>query len=787
MDHLAAMLGTIVTAPGLGTAQGYGTPSMFLETAGFLAAAGASNMLATMATAISASIILIVLARQTNMPAIVLLLFGGVILGPEGLGIVQPASLGDGLLVLVSLAIGLILFEGGLTLELDGYLAASGIIRKLLTVGVAITWLGTAAAVTFVLGLPFSIALLAGSLVIVTGPTVIGPLLKRIRIHPRLNHILHWESVLIDPIGVFIAILCFEWISGLSGEVALANFGIRVLLGVGLGIAGGLATDQLIRRRVIPEDMVNVFALAAAVLIFQLAEMMRTEAGLLAVTVAGFVLGLKNPIELKQIRRFKSEITDLLIGVLFILLSARLELDQFAAFGYRGLILLGIVIFMVRPANVIVSAIGYDLNWREKLFLSWMAPRGIVAASMASLFALRLADDPSMADAQFIETFTYSVIVATVILQGFTAGPLARLLKLKAPAPTGWLIVGAHALGRRIARFISEAAKLPVLLIDTNAKAVADAQRLRVPSFVADARDSTLQQREDLQPMGNLLALTDNEDLNMLLCQRWADTFGRSHVFRWSPSTASDGEDRPGTGIWQHLPKPSLLSAELLRGESAVFEFEKLQTEQHAYGSLLAYCTKEQLHLQARVADKLSGLVKPGKPAPKSSKAELDKVTAALYLRREADYLTRSLRSELVFQLDVNSQGELFSEMIDAMVGIAPKLDRDSTLRELREREQSFPTALGHGIAVPHAYSGMLDSRLCAVGQLRKGIEFGAADGQSVRLVFLLISPQGDPEGHLATMAEIARMVVDPVMRERLLNAASPAELLSLIRSFEPR
>ncbi len=735
-----------------------------------LAASETLPILHTMVAAIGGGIFLMILAHRLRISAIVMLLLGGVVLGPQGFGIVQPEKLGqDVLLVIVSLAVGLILFEGGLTLNREGYRAASGVILRLLTVGVLVTWFVTAAAVHWIGGVDARLAMLAGSMVIVTGPTVIAPILKRIRIHPRLNHILHWESVLIDPIGVFVAILWFEWLSG-QGSGALAGFGGRVFIGMLIGVVGGLLIDAAIRFRVIPEDMTNVFALASAVLVFGAAESFYTEAGLLAVTVSGFVLGLRNPIEVKQIKRFKSELTELSIAVLFILLAARLEIEQFKAFGWTGVLLLLVVLFVVRPANVFVSSLGFKLNWREKAFLSWMAPRGIVAASMASLFSLRLVE-MDYPNAKFIETFTYSVIAATVILQGFTAGPLASLLNLKAATPTGWLIVGAHALGRRVANFLQKKAERTVILLDSNGKAVSEARREGMTAFVGDARDESIQEREEMQPIGNLLALTDNVDLNLLLCQRWEETLGRDHVFLWSPATQKLEADHAGRVIWSKLPRPSLISGELARGETAVLERDMLRRGWSNLGTpILTFIGGQEEFGPNDVPE-----------------TESDAKSPTLYLRREADYLSRSLRSELVVKIAVKDQAELFGELVKRIVDFHPTVNRERTIEELLERERSFPTTLGHGVAIPHAYANELDMRVCAVAQLEQPIPFGAADGQDVHLAFLLLSPKGDPEGHLATVAEIARLVSDEEIRKKILAIDDPEQLFLLLRGLQNR
>ncbi len=725
------------------------------------------TMLQTVVVALSGGVLLIMLSYWLRVPAIVVLLPGGVLLGPMFLNIVRSETLGSGLNVLISLAVAIILFEGGLTLNVQRYREASGVIRRILTVGVVTTWMGTALAIWMIVGLDLNQSILAASMVIVTGPTVITPLLKRIRVTPRLHTILHWEGVLIDPIGVFIAILWFEWISGGQGQTVIAQSALRVLYGLGIGIAGGLAAAQAVARRLAPEHLVNVFTLASAILIFGLAELFASESGLLAVTVAGLVVGLQKPAELKQIQQFKSELTDLAIGMLFVLLAARLEFSQFAQFGAAGVASVAAVMFLVRPLNVLLSTAGFDLNWREKAFLSWMAPRGIVAASMASLFAIRLGQ-AGVPNARFVETFTYSVIVATVLLQGFTAGPLSRWLGVHAPPATGWLIVGAHAFGRRVARFIREAAGVQVVLADTNTRSIFAAREEGLPAMAIDARDTAeLPERYDMQGVGNLLALTDNQDLNQLLCQRWSDVMGRTHVYRWSPTPRQEEiEGSAGRPVWTHLPKPSLVSAELSRSESSL---RTVANGPRGEGALAVVVGNE---------------VRLDPPPPdKPDKTEL--FTSALYLTREADYLARSIHPTLVMRLEAEGLEALLGRLVDRIVQLIPAVPRDETVRELLERERTFPTLLGHGVAVPHTYCRKLDTRMCAVGQVPGGMEFKAG-AEPVHLVFLLLSPPGDPEGHLATIAEIARMMLHEETRERMKAAQSEAELLEIIRHYDP-
>jgi NhaP-type Na+/H+ or K+/H+ antiporter/mannitol/fructose-specific phosphotransferase system IIA component (Ntr-type) len=689
---------------------------------------------------------------------------------------VQPDELGAGLRVIVSLAVGLILFEGGLTLEIEGYRSAPTMIKRLLTIGVLTTWLGGALVIMLVLDVAPRNALLAASLVIVTGPTVVAPLLRRIQVAPRLHGILHWEGVLIDPLGVFIALLCFEYVvSGESGLGVLGNLGARLAAGIGYGVAGGALITWLLRRKIVPEDMVNVFALAGAVLIFGLGEWTRPEAGLLSTTVAGFVFGLTGPVHVKQVRQFKADITDLLIGTLFILLSARLTLDQFADFGARGVLIVAIMMLVVRPVSVALCSWGLDLSLRERAFLAWVAPRGIVAASMASLISISMAARPGAAtDAgRLVESFTYSVIVATIVFQGLTAGPLARVLGLKRPEPVGWLIVGAHAVSRRLAWFLARAAQVPVLLVDTNTRAVREARAEKLAALAADARDVALQERPEFQGVGRVLALTDNEDLNVRLCQIWGEVLGPDRVFRGNPTGAEpvrgDGADARAAGrvVWPRCPKPSILSGEIQRREARLVEVEGRRRDLESSGIPLAAVIDGRLVIDPREALEQAGEAS---------------VIRGLYLERRADYLGRAVRPELVTTITAGSVPEMLRRMVDLVSALAPKLPAEEIHEELREREAAFPTALGHGVAVPHAFSSVITERLCAIARLPEGLDVGAADGEPVRLVFLLISPAGDPEGHLATLAEIARLVFDEHVRTRLIEAPSPTEVVRIVR-----
>lgn len=732
--------------------------------------------LQTLAISIVAGVSLVIFSHKIKVSAIVLLLVGGVLLGPEVLGFVQPNTLGENTLrSIISLAVALILFEGGLSLNLAGYKQASQVIRRLLSVGVLITWFATSAIIWLLFRNEFGesairMSLLASSLVIVTGPTVIAPLLRRIKIKQNLHDILHWEGVLIDPIGVFIAILTYEWITGTGGvQEALWLFAERLAAGLIVGILCGLAADWLIRKKLVPEDQTNIFIIAVGLMVFAIDDWLIPESGLLGVVVAGLVLGWRRPGPLRQIKEFKAEITDLLIGTLFILLAAQLDFDDFRTFGLKGVLAVLAVMFVVRPLNIFACTAGSTLTFRDRLFLSYVAPRGIVAASMASLFAITLQDPNS----SFLVTFTFSVIAFTVLLQGATSGQFAKILKLQLPPPKGWLIIGAHPLARRVAKFLIERGKLTCVLVDSNRKAIAEAQSEGLNAVSADARDPGIEDRYELRGVGNVLALTDNEELNVIICQRWYPIVGREKVYRWGSGRATGDEthEQPGIVVWKNLPKPSLLAGEIARGEASL-----LRTT-HNSGGVPENTPVVLVQSGTATLDPTAG----GREEKLQQPGEL------LVLKREADYLAKSLRPELVVRLEgVTTRDKLFEELIARVTQVEPMVPREEMISELQEREKAFPTALGHNVAVPHAYCGTLNRRICAIASLPAGIDFDAPDNEPVHLAFLLISPKGDPEGHLATIAEIARIVADVKLRERLLKAPEPGDIYALISTWKP-
>ena len=656
-----------------------------------LAVGNSQGALWALCFAVGAGCLLTVLARRLHLPTIVLLLFGGFALGPEWLQVLQPNALGDFLPVIVSLAVGLILFEGALTLDLKEFKQTSTVIKRLLTIGVLITWLGSALTAYMVFDTSPAFSLLMGSLIIVTGPTVIVPLLRRIRVQQKLASILHWEGVLIDTIGVFTAILCFEWVVEGGGAVAIPSFLIRVASGAAIGLIGGYSIYWVMKRNWVPDNIVNAFALASAMLIFGATELIKPEAGLLSVTIAGLIVGIKKPRQLREIKAFKAEIVDLLIGMLFLLLVARLELQQFIDFfKLGGGWVLFSVILIIRPLSIAASSYGTDLKLRQKALLSWVAPRGVVAASMASLFALSLsAKENQVGDPALLESFVYSVICATVLIQGLSAGMFAKLLGLQRPAPNDWVVIGAHHFGRELARRLMRKDEQHVLLLDTNARNIALAKKEGLPALNRDGMEAEklYENEQALFGAGYVLALTDNVELNQILMQRWAKELDNEKVFGWIPlDSPTEADQLTGQGVFGDLSRPAVIGSELLQGESS---FETVKWEE---GKSLASGDWHPLFI--RRGKQLRAI--PHDAVLKEMVKGEDEV---ICLRRSEGFLLRALYSGGFINTECENIESLYQLLAKIAAKQLPSSTEEQILENLEEQGRVFPAFLGHGIA----------------------------------------------------------------------------------------
>ena len=737
-----------------------------------LAVGNSQGALWALCFAVGAGCLLTVLARRLHLPTIVLLLFGGFALGPEWLQVLQPNALGDFLPVIVSLAVGLILFEGALTLDLKEFKETSTVIKRLLTIGVLITWLGSALTAYMVFDTSPAFSLLMGSLIIVTGPTVIVPLLRRIRVQQKLASILHWEGVLIDTIGVFTAILCFEWVVEGGGAVAIPSFLIRVAGGAVIGLIGGYSIYWVMSKNWVPDNIVNAFALASAMLIFGATELIKPEAGLLSVTIAGLIVGIKKPRQLREIKAFKAEIVDLLIGMLFLLLVARLELQQFIDFfKLGGGWVLFSVILIIRPLSIAASSYGTDLKLRQKALLSWVAPRGVVAASMASLFALSLsAKENQVGDPALLESFVYSVICATVLIQGLSAGMFAKLLGLQRPAPNDWVVIGAHHFGRELARRLMRKDEQHVLLLDTNARNIALAKKEGLPALNRDGMEAEklYENEQALFGAGYVLALTDNVELNQILMQRWAKELDNEKVFGWIPlDSPTEADQLTGQGVFGDLSRPAVIGSELLQGESS---FETVKWEE---GKSLASGDWHPLFI--RRGKQLKAI--PHDAVLKEMVKGEDEV---ICLRRSEGFLLRALHSGGFINTECENIESLYQLLAKIAAEHLPSSTEEQILEDLEEQGRVFPAFLGHGIAIPHLYCENLDYRICFIAHLKEGLTI-PGQNEAIDFIFFIISPEGDTEGHLATLAEIAKNCRRERLRKQIKSAESVDDVVAAI------
>lgn len=453
-------------------------------------------MVITVVSGISAQ----VLADYFKVPAIVFLLLLGILVGNDILGLVHPNLLGDGLEVIVSLCVALILFEGGLNLELREIGQVSGSIRNLVTIGTLITLIGGGMAAHWLSEFPWPIAFLYASLVVVTGPTVVGPLLKQVSVDRRVAALLEGEGVLIDPVGAILAVLVLNIVqSGTPDPVNLfQQLIIRLAIGLIVGVLGGILLGWSLRyASFLSEDLKNLVALAAVWGLYDLSEVVTSESGLMTAVVAGIVVRFVGVPEMRQLLRFKSQLTMLSVSVLFILLAADLSLQSIVALGWGSLLTVLVLMLLVRPLNVWLCTLNSSLNWRQKLFVSWIGPRGIVSASVSSLFAIILTQR-GINGGDSIKALVFLTIIMTVVVQGLTARWVANGLGITSSAAKGAVIVGSNPMSRLIGRLFQQRGE-SVVIIDTDAEACELAKEEGLRVYQSSALDTNVLEEAGLE------------------------------------------------------------------------------------------------------------------------------------------------------------------------------------------------------------------------------------------------------------------------------------------------
>ncbi|MDA0577449.1 MAG: cation:proton antiporter [Verrucomicrobia bacterium] len=513
----------------------------------------------TLAGALALTLLCAALSRRLRVPSIILFMLAGLCMGQFGLHLIRPENLGQTWEFLLMLGTEIVLFAAGLCLPPRGYRETTWETRGILTSGVLITW--GLVALTLRLLIPahsWSFCLLCASLVLSPGPAVIAPLLQRLHLRQRVHHVLYWESVLCDPIGAVLAILCFH-IACLSAGDTTATVTPLIYHSIAsalLGIVGGRLLAAFLRLPGLSGGGAPVALLAGAVVIPATSDYLMPGSGLLSALVAGLALGRQKLPTVLTVRRNRALLMESIAGPVILLAAAHFSTEHARILGWRGLLAILVVLLVVRPLNVFLSTAGGSLRTGDKLFLSWLAPRGVVPAVLAAAFAMQYAGAGASAETtRFMEAFVF-VLIAASVAQGLSAGIVGRRLDVLDPHPTGWLIVGGHMLGRQVAAFIRDSG-LQVVIVDEDAQAVAAARRERQRAITGSALAIALEDHPELYGVGHLLAITDSSERNLRICRRFAEERPDWKLYRWAEkeSTAESAgpPPPPGQPVWTLL------------------------------------------------------------------------------------------------------------------------------------------------------------------------------------------------------------------------------------------
>lgn len=549
-------------------------------------------------------------AWKFKIPAILPLILIGLFVGPiaaeflseDGTKWIEPIwngekglFPGEGLYYFVSLAISIILFEGGLTLKRNEIKSVGPAITKLITLGAAITFFGAAIVAHYLFNLSWELCFLFSGLIIVTGPTVITPILRNIPLKKDVSTVLKWEGILIDPIGALVAVLVFEFISvgGDSGftKTALLEFGKILLFGTTFGFTFAHALAFAINKNLIPHYLLNVVSLSTVLLVYVESDLFAHESGLLAVVVMGMVLGNNKLDNIKELLYFKESLSVLLISILFILLAANMNMDDLMLlYNWNTLILFLIVVFVIRPIGVFLSTAGSKLQLNEKLFISWVGPRGIVAAGIASLFGSKLLKN-GVDGAEYITPLVFMIVLGTVLFNATTARLFAKVVGVFLTKSEGILIVGASEISRLIGQYLLSNGR-HVVLIDSNQSNLDKAKELGLETMNANVYSDTLTDNIELNDVGYLMALTANSDINKYVINKFKDSFGENGTFRLVTTTEmNDAQNNPKEGLFSHTDDYYTLN-EVARNHPNIHEI-KLDSKEH-YSQLLEITEKNK-------------------------------------------------------------------------------------------------------------------------------------------------------------------------------------------------
>lgn len=548
-------------------------------------------------------------AWRLKLPAILPLIIIGLLVGPfstlytgDGSKLIEPVwngtsglFPGEMIYYIVSLSISIILFEGGLTLKRSELSNVGPVISKLITLGSIVTFFGAGIASHYIFGLSWPISFLFSSLIIVTGPTVITPILRNIPLRKEVSAVLKWEGILIDPIGALVAVLVYEFISIEAGagftKTALIAFGEILLFGISFGFTFAHALGFAIKRKWIPHYLLNVVTLSMVLLVFVGSDIFAHESGLLAVVVMGMVLGNIDLPNIKELLYFKESLSVLLISFLFILLAANINLDDLLlVYNEKTALLFGAVVILIRPLGVFLSARGSSLKFNERFFISWVGPRGIVAAGIASLFGSKLvaAGEPG---AEYITPLVFVVVLGTVLLNAATARIVAKWSKVYLDRSDGILIVGASKTSQLIAQYLQENDR-HVVIMDNNEINIRKAADRGLDAFKGNIFSDTITDNIELNDVGYLLAFTGNEEINDFALNRFKKNFGENGTFRLMHA------DEKGSDLSASSDQLFSCEDDFASFEEVAFKYPKVNENSfeslEEYERLMKLCTSDQ-------------------------------------------------------------------------------------------------------------------------------------------------------------------------------------------------
>lgn len=748
------------------------------------------------------------LAWRIRVPSILLLLIVGFLAGPA-MRILPPEQLqGEWVFAFVSLAIGIILFEGGLNLRLSELRGVGRAVFNLVTIGVAATAICATIAAHYVLEIPWEIAVILGAILTVTGPTVVLPLIRYVRPSGRVNAIAKWEGITIDPVGAIVAVLVLEaviamheyGVNGGAGGGMLTTIlpSLEALLttaavSIGVSLLGGILILFLLRRHLVPDYLQSSFALTVVILVYAISNSLHEESGLFSVTIMGVFLANQPYVNVRNITKFKEDLQSLLIGCLFILLSARLNFDALAYFDVRAFIFLGILIVVIRPLAVILSSIRTGLNWKEQGFIAWLAPRGIVAAAVASLFSVRVEDVYGADAAGPLVPIVYMVIIGTVTVYGLTLQPVARILGMADSNPQGILFLGAKTWVQRIAKALQERG-IAVLLMDANERNIKQAQERELPAVAANALEEQVLDELDLSGIRRFMALTANDDTNSLAALRFKEVFGSGEVFQ--PAAPSI---RPESSL---VRVPTHMRGRPLFG--AVYTAYDLENRFEAGGEIRTF-----------------GITEPGSYEALEAKYGGDLILlfiirgSNLLIHAEENVLTPQLRDTVIVMLPAFHISEdmedttIIHDLIDrafiadyfvevsveyilenAAKLLSQKLPESAErLAEgLSEGMKEEASMLASGVALLHVRLSKISQSELVLVRCEIPIQLSQAD-DPIEILAFFVTPEDDPPQHLRVQAHLAGLLGRRSLLPAWRKAENEDELRATIRDtkFKPR